>query len=246
MSRKVISIPPFEYIHVLNKNTNITSLVIGPKNFALEDHEDIVSKVCEKMIIIPNLHFVQIQDPVELDQDGLPVFYPNTKLLKQNWSKVETRTREKFKAPFPLYPGEKLKFAPVAMDFVDGNSALHLRALLPFEDASDKRAFGDEWLFIGPGYYVPRQEVEVVRTINKTIIDKNSALRIRAFRKCQDYLGNSRLAGEEWLVKECGLYLPTCSEEIGHSITRSRTLLFLVPDMFCYKSEMNQIKLRFN
>jgi len=214
MSRKVISIPPFEYIHVLNKNTNITSLVIGPKNFALEDHEDIVSKVCEKMIIIPNLHFVQIQDPVELDQDGLPVFYPNTKLLKQNWSKVETRTREKFKAPFPLYPGEKLKFAPVAMDFVDGNSALHLRALLPFEDASDKRAFGDEWLFIGPGYYVPRQEVEVVRTINKTIIDKNSALRIRAFRKCQDYLGNSRLAGEEWLVKECGLYLPTCSEEI--------------------------------
>ena len=70
MSTKVFSIAPFQYLHVLNKNDNTKRLICGPINFAIEDHEEIVSKVPEKMIIIPNLHYVSIRDPIEKDKDG--------------------------------------------------------------------------------------------------------------------------------------------------------------------------------
>lgn len=214
MSKKVISILPFEYVHVLNKNSNRTSLIVGPKNIALEDHEEIVSKICEKMIIIPNLNYVQISDPVIFDENGEPKTDPQTNLLLQSWSNVETRTREKYKQPFPLYPGEKLKVGPTVMEFVDSSDALHLKAILPFEDGLNKRLFGNEWLFEGPGYYIPRQEEIIIRRISRIVIEKNSALRLRANRKCVDSSNIERLAGDEWLVKTTGSYLPTYSEEV--------------------------------
>lgn len=49
-----------------------------------------------------------------------------------------------------------------------------------------KRIPGEEWLFEGPRTYVPQVEVEIVATINATIIKPNQALKLRAKRNFVD------------------------------------------------------------
>jgi major vault protein len=96
------------------------------------------------------------------------------------------------------------------------DSALHLKAILDFEDddKKTKRVAGDEWLFEGPGKYsiidhlkadnlgtyIPRKEVIVEKTIAATIIRPNEALKLRARRETIDRDGSMRVTGEEWLV----------------------------------------------
>ncbi|KAK7799399.1 hypothetical protein U0070_006107 [Myodes glareolus] len=95
------------------------------------------------------------------------------------------------------------------------NTALHLKALLDFEDENgDKIMAGDEWLFEGPGTYIPQKEVEVVEIIQATIIKQNQALRLRARKECFDRDGKQRVTGEEWLVRSVGAYLPAVFEEV--------------------------------
>lgn len=49
-----IKIPPFYYIHVLDRNTNVTRLESGPQAFIRQDHEKIVTGDSPlKMIILP-------------------------------------------------------------------------------------------------------------------------------------------------------------------------------------------------
>lgn len=45
-------IPPYYYIHVLDQNTNITRLEVGPKTFIKQDNETVTIGP-EKMIIVP-------------------------------------------------------------------------------------------------------------------------------------------------------------------------------------------------
>lgn len=95
------------------------------------------------------------------------------------------------------------------------NTALHLKALLDFEDKNgDKVMAGDEWLFEGPGTYIPQKEVEVVEIIQATVIKQNQALRLRARKECLDRDGKERVTGEEWLVRSVGAYLPAVFEEV--------------------------------
>ena len=211
MSNKVTNIAPFEYIHVLNKNTNITNLVCGPMNFAIQDNEKITSGVCEKMVIIPNLHYVIISNPVMREKDGTVICKGgNPRYRFQNY---EIRTRDQFPNPFPLYPNEKLTLAPTPLDFVNANEAFHLKALLPYDDGEQQRLPGDEWLFRGPNFYVPCQEVLLVRKIESIVIEKNQAIRIKASKNSTDGCGKKRLAGAQYLVRTEGSYLLDVCEE---------------------------------
>ena len=45
-------IPPYYYIHVLDQNTNVTRLEVGPKTFIKQDNEA-VTVGPEKMITVP-------------------------------------------------------------------------------------------------------------------------------------------------------------------------------------------------
>jgi len=211
MANKVTNIAPFEYIHVLNKNTNTTSLVCGPQNFAIQDNEKIVSNVCEKMIIIPNLHYVIITNPVLRNEEGNVVSKNGGTAYR--FQNSEVRTREKFPNPFPLYPNERLTLGPSPLEFVNANEALHLKAALPFKDLEQSRIPGDEWLFYGPAFYVPCQEVTIVRKIESIVIEKNQALRIKATKNCIDCNGINRVGGQHWLVRTEGSYLLNVSEE---------------------------------
>jgi hypothetical protein len=48
----VYRIHPFHYLHVLDQNSNVTRLEVGPKTFVKQDHERVILGP-ERMLIIP-------------------------------------------------------------------------------------------------------------------------------------------------------------------------------------------------
>lgn len=209
-NNSVFRIPPYHYIHVLDQNANVTRLEIGPQTFVKQDNE----KVCygpEKMITIPPRNYCVIENPVLKDKES-KVVYDSCGEAKLVFADLEIRFSQD---PFPLYPGEILKQAITPLKTIPANSALRLRAVLDFTDENNvKRIAGDEWLFEGPGTYLPRKEVYVEEQIKATIIKPNQAVRLRARKECDDRSGNPRVTGEEWIVKKNGAYLPGAYEEV--------------------------------
>jgi major vault protein len=120
--------------------------------------------------------------------------------------------------PFPLYPGEQLYGKVSPLQVVASNTALRLRCIRDFTEDKVSRVAGDEWLFKGPGTYFPRVEVQVVEIVRAIIIKPNQALRLRA-RKEFTVGKVARKAGEEWLVRESGAYLPNVEEEVVESVS---------------------------
>lgn len=52
--KNLIRIPPFHYIHILDRNSNVTRLEVGPQTFIRQDHEKFVTGDKPlKMIILP-------------------------------------------------------------------------------------------------------------------------------------------------------------------------------------------------
>jgi major vault protein len=101
------------------------------------------------------------------------------------------------------------------------NSALRLRAKRDFVDTVDgkpvQRVAGDLFQFKGPGTYIPRVEVEVLAEEKARVIKHGQALKLRATNKTVDYKGVPRNAGEEWLIREDGAYLPVkCCNECSY------------------------------
>ena len=77
---------------------------------------------------------------------------------------------------------------------------------------------GDEWLFRGPATYKPRVEVQVIEILRAQIVKPNTALKMRARKACVDSTNAPREAGEEWLVRTVGAYLPGVDEEIVQTV----------------------------
>jgi major vault protein len=129
-----------------------------------------------------------------------------------------------------LFPGEKLVGKVSPLQVVQPNTALKLKSIRDFKDEEgNARKAGDEWLFKGPGTYIPRREVQVVEIIRAYIIKENQALRIRAKTPTKDANGVQRSAGEEWLIKTTGSYLPSVDEEVvdtvnAHVLTEKKAL----------------------
>jgi len=221
----VIRIKPFFYIHVLDNNSNVTRVEVGPQTFTRQDHEKVVFGP-EPMVMIPPRHYCVIANPVVRLADGTPVFdeFKNAKLRHGD---EEIRTDPE---PFALFPGEKLSGKINPLQVVAPNSALRLRALRDFTDGKNKRVAGDEWLFPGPQTYYPRIEVQVVEVIRAIILKPLTALKLRARKACVDANGVARKAGEEWLIRESGAYLPRVDEEVlveqvnAHILTDKKAL----------------------
>jgi major vault protein len=73
--------------------------------------------------------------------------------------------------------------------------------------------------FKGPGTYIPRVEVQVVEIVKAVIVKPNQALRLKARRECVDSKGSKRYAGEEWLIRDTGAYLPDVDEEVRETVS---------------------------
>ncbi|CAG2185674.1 MVP [Mytilus edulis] len=176
----------------------------------IQDNERVVYGP-ERMITVPPRHYCIIENPVLKDKECKVVFDESGQ-AKLVHADQEIRLAQD---PFPLYPGEILKQVVTPLKVVAANSALRLRAILDFEDDDEeKRTAGDEWLFEGPGTYIPRKEVVIEETVRATVIRPNQAIRLRARKETIDRQGVARVTGEEWLVKKTGAYLPGAYEEV--------------------------------
>ncbi|OUL21177.1 colicin uptake protein [Nostoc sp. T09] len=220
-SSGVIRLKPQQFIHVLDNNTGVTRLEVGPQTITLRDHERLILKP-EPMIVVPPRHYCIVANPVQRNEENQPIA-DDFGQVKLRYGDEEIRFAQE---PFPLYPGEELEGEIKRLQVVETNQALRLRSLRDFTDTitvtvdgqiqtrNINRLAGDEWLFEGPGTYVPRVEVEVMETVTAQIIKPNQALRLLARQNCSDRLGNQRRSGEEWLVREEGAYLPGVDEEV--------------------------------
>jgi len=210
----VIRIKPYYFVHVLDNNTNVTRIEVGPQTFTRQDHEKVVQGP-DPMIMIPPRHYCIISNPVQRDAKGLIVRDTKNGQIKLRHGDEEIRFEQD---PFPLYPGEKLFGKVTPLQVVAPNTALKLKAIRDFTGDGRKRTAGDEWVFRGPGTYIPRVEVQVVEVLRALIVKPNQALKIRARKATLDSEGRKRAAGEEWLVRTAGAYLPDVDEEVVETL----------------------------
>jgi len=214
----VIRIKPFFYVHVLDNNTNVTRVEIGPQTYTRQDHEKVVAGP-DPMVMIPPRHYCIISNPVARDAKGFPKKDGNGQVQLRHGDE-EIRFEPD---PFPLYPGERLFGKVSPLQVVAPNTALRLKCIRDFveDDGSKeglKRIAGDEWLFEGPGTYIPRVEVHIVEVVRAVIIKPNQALKLRARKLTADKFKNKREAGEEYLIKTTGAFLPGVDEEIVETV----------------------------
>uniref|UniRef100_A0A669CA96 Major vault protein n=1 Tax=Oreochromis niloticus TaxID=8128 RepID=A0A669CA96_ORENI len=210
LEASIIRIPPHHYIHVLDQNTNIARVEIGPLTYIRQDNERVLFTPM-RMVMVPPRHYCVIANPVARDDDN-QVLFDQSGQAKLRHADLEIRLTQD---PFPLYPGEEVQQDVTPLQIVYPDTALRLQALLDFEvEGGEKRVAGDEWLFEGPGTYIPRKEVAVLETIKATVIRENQAIRLRARKEGKDRTGVNRVTGEEWLVSKVGAYLPGAHEEV--------------------------------
>lgn len=208
-STSVIRLKPQQYIHVLDNNTGVTRLEVGPQTITLRDHEWLTLGP-DAMIIVPPRHYCGVANPVIRNPDGTPQSDEYGQMKLRHGDKELRFAQE----PFPLYPGEILLDPVTPLRMVEQNCALRLRAIRDVLDGGVERKAGNEWLFEGPGTYTPRVEVAVVEELEATIIKPNQALWLQARQACTDRQGTPRRDGEEWIVRDEGAYLPGVDEEV--------------------------------
>merc|ERR1719192_2005836 len=211
----VFRIPPYHYIHVLDQTTNVTRLEVGPATFVRKDNETVVSGP-QRMVTVPPRHYCVVLNPVMRGQDG-QILLDAVGQARLQHAEEEIRLQQE---PFPLYPGEELKLKVTLLTVVPALEALRLKVERDFTDEGGvERKAGDEMLFEGPGTFVPRKEVCVIGKLAAIIIKPNTAVKLRATRETVDRNGKSRVAGEEWMLKKNGAYLPGVYEEVVESCT---------------------------
>ena len=219
MDENLIRIAPFYYVHILDGNTNLTRVIEGPLTYVLKDHERLVSgKSPLQMTQIPPRTYCVIKNPVIKTSSG-EIIQDDFGMAKVRYGDREVRTSDSHASPFPLYPFESLEQDITKIPVIQPNHALMLRATRDLVDYQDrKRRAGDEWLHYGPGSYIPRVECEIIKEIVPITVRPNCALKLRAVRATQDKYGNERKAGEEWLIRETGDYLPQVDEEFVEEV----------------------------
>eukprot|EP00004_Rigifila_ramosa_P000772 TRINITY_DN107_c0_g2_i1.p1 TRINITY_DN107_c0_g2~~TRINITY_DN107_c0_g2_i1.p1 ORF type:complete len:860 (-),score=240.90 TRINITY_DN107_c0_g2_i1:70-2598(-) len=207
--QSVVRLKPDQYIHVLDNNTNVTRVLVGPLTFTKKEEEKVVLGP-EQMISIPPRHCCRIVNPVLRNSSG-EIVVDSIGQVVLRFGDEEIRFEQ---AMFPLYPGERLSGSVTPLTVVAENTALRLKALRDFEG----HKAGDEWLFIGPDTYTPHVAVQVKEKVAATLLKPNQALRLRARFATNDRDGVARRAGEEWLIRDVGAYLPGVDEVVVQTI----------------------------
>lgn len=219
----IIRIPLRHYVHIKDTFTNITYLVEGAKNYALKSNEVLVKDITPH-IQLGKSQYIIIANPVVRSDNGVEL--ESFGQVKLRWGEEEIRIDQDYRDPFPLYPGEEIKGKISNFVIVQANEELKLMAVRPMWDNMKKkqRKPGDQWMVRGPVNYVPRIECQILKKIQALIVKPNTAIKLRASRDCVDKYGNKRKAGEEWLVREAGSYLPNTDEEVKDNCVKAFTL----------------------
>jgi len=212
-ANQILRLLPYQYIHVEDKNENVTRLEIGPQIFVKKDNEALVFATPKDMFQLMPRTYMQVNNPIMKDKDG--------KIVKNSFGEVERdegetefRFFENYKTPFPLYPGEELNGKISDLEVIQENQAFRLRAMRKHTDNNGvERLEGSEWLQKGLSTYYPSNNVAKVDNVDPHVITLGSALEMRASRDLVDQNGNKRTAGENFMVKKTGTYLQGVYEE---------------------------------
>lgn len=166
---------------------------------------------------VPPQQYVTVSNPVVIDKTGAVVLDKNGQAILQHGDS-EVRTE---RSPFPLYPGEKLEHAVRPLPTVPLNGAMRMEATRDIVAADGKivHKVGEEWLEIGPKVLIPHPGARMVSQVSNYLIAPNEALHIRAARDLLDAAGTKRIAGEEYLVRTVGSYLPILDEQVIGKVT---------------------------
>mmetsp|Transcript_22038 Transcript_22038/g.36409 ORF Transcript_22038/g.36409 Transcript_22038/m.36409 type:complete len:848 (-) Transcript_22038:305-2848(-) len=201
LTSRLVRLTPREYVHVLDNNRSITRVEVGPQSFTLMDHEEIVLGPAN-LVTVPQGSYCVVLNPVVIGDDGQPQHDEHGQIKLKHGVREVRLARD----PFPLYAGEDLVGSVKPLEVITPNEALHLKALHDFEQQVDDitilRQAGNEWMFEGPGTFIPRAEIERVAIVKSTVLMPNQALRLRAKREFVDRWGISRKTGQDWLVRE--------------------------------------------
>ncbi|KAI2577991.1 MVP isoform 13, partial [Pan troglodytes] len=100
----IIRIPPYHYIHVLDQNSNVSRVEVGPKTYIRQDNERVLFAPM-RMVTVPPRHYCTVANPVSRDAQGL-VLFDVTGQVRLRHADLEIRLAQD---PFPLYPGEVLE-----------------------------------------------------------------------------------------------------------------------------------------
>ena len=207
----LVKIPPNSFCHVIDRNTLIQTLLLGPLQHTTALHEDVVSGPSPLVVLAPNTYVI-VANPVVRDARGAVVVDAHgAAAVRHGGEEIRVNCE-----PFPLFPNERLVCEPTPLPHVDVNTALLLRARRDCVDRGGvARRTGDLWLFAGPALYTPSVEIEVVERRSAIIIGPNEALHVRALIDCRDWKDQARRAGEHWLIREPGAYmLPVAEEDV--------------------------------
>lgn len=224
---KIVRIQPMQYIHLLDLNTNVTVLVVGPESLILQDNHQLVEGPLP-FVVIPPGHYCVIENPVKQPcEPGKPCD------LKHGFREMRF-----FKEPFPLYPGEAIEGTSNLSGYKTGikplpvirpNEGLQLYAIMAHLDGDEERKTGDLWQLEGPLTYMPTPYAEIVKMVKPHIIKHGQAIKLRAKQDLVDKKGKKRVTSEEWLIRELGAYLPGVYEEVvgierAHTLTEDKAL----------------------
>jgi len=212
----LIRIHPFQYIHVLDNNTNTQRVEVGPQTFTKQDHETIIQQTPLDMITIPPCRYARIKDPyVRKSKDSKEAVKNKYGQAKIRHGDYEIRFSEDWQDPFFLYPGESMVEQPQPLEIVPPKTALRLKAQRDFVDENkEKRVAGDEWLFKGPATYRPKVQEVILNRIQAEIVQKGNGLKLQATKAFKDRKGIQREAGETWIIRDEGAYLPHVDEAV--------------------------------
>lgn len=216
-SNNFVRVPPFHYIHVLDNNSNVQRVEVGPQTFTRQDHEKVILYPPVQMVVIPPRHYCIISNPCI--REGKEPVKDKFGQVKIRHGDREIRYDHEWSEPFAILPGETLEGPPTPLLVVAADTALRLMAKRDFSDGKVDRIAGDEWLFQGPATFFPRIEVDVKETVTAQLIAKDHALKLQARNTFTDEAGTLRKLGAEWLVRNEGAYLPNVNEKVLTVVT---------------------------
>lgn len=159
------------------------------------------------MIVLRPQTYCKIANPIVRNKDGTPKISTFGQVIVK-FADFEYRFSDEYNEPFPLFPGEILDGGIEQLTVVPRYSAIRLKANREFNEGEVFYYAGKEWQIEGPLVFKPKVEVDVVGIIEPQVVTQNTGLHLRALKDLEDGEGNKRRAGEEWLVRRLGSYIP--------------------------------------
>lgn len=213
---RLISLNEKEYIYIKNKNSGSIDIISGPIDYFLKENEQHINDKIYKLIGIPPMHYVKIENPVLVNENREPIKDKNGR-VQLALGQFEYRFHKDYKTPFYLHYGE-VQAGPIQkLISLDKDQALRLKANKKFSEKVNKKNIvkeaGEEWLFFGPGIFYPKPEIELIEIREAIKIHPDKALRLQATHDFIDRNGIRRRAGDEWYVKTETSYLLDLKEK---------------------------------